>query len=97
MSFCRWQRDGLVLCLKVKPGAKQNRWLGLLGEQLKVQITTPPEHGLANLALLKFVAKTFGVPQKSLSLGRGERSGQKEVHIHGDRSDLEEKLARIPQ
>ena len=83
-----WRReDGgdLVLALHVQPGARRTAVAGLYGAgveaRLKVALAAPPVDGKANAALLRYLAAAFGVPQKSVTLERGEASRQKTVRI----------------
>jgi uncharacterized protein len=83
-----WRReDGgdLVLLLHVQPGARRTAVAGLYGAgveaRLKVALAAPPVDGKANAALLRHLAAAFGVPQKSVTLERGETSRQKTVRI----------------
>lgn len=48
---------------------------------LKVRITTAPEAGKANKALLKFLAKEWGVSTSSLSISSGETSKYKKIRL----------------
>lgn len=46
---------------------------------LKVRITAPPEDGKANTALVKFLAREWGVPARALSIVSGETSRYKRL------------------
>lgn len=48
---------------------------------LRVRVQGAPEEGKANAALLKFLAKTWGVRASSLSVVQGEKSRYKRVQI----------------
>lgn len=50
-------------------------------EQLVVYVTAPPEDGKANKAMLRLLAKHFGVPPSRLTLLRGQTSRNKLVRI----------------
>jgi len=50
---------------------------------LKVRVSAPPEDGKANAALIKTLAKAFGVPPGRLSLIAGAKARRKIVHIAG--------------
>lgn len=83
-----WRReDGgdLVLALHVQPGAKRTGVAGTHGEgtglRLKLRLAAPPIDGKANAELLRFLAASFGVPQRNVALLRGEASRQKTVRI----------------
>lgn len=79
-----WQRsDGnrLTLTLHVQPGVKRTEVAGLHGDALKIKLAAPPVDGKANAALLKFIAETFGVPLRQVTLKQGEKSRRKVVEI----------------
>jgi hypothetical protein len=83
-----WRReDGgdLVLLLHVQPGAKRTAVAGLHGAgaaaRLKLRLAAPPVDGKANGELLRYLADAFGVPQKRVTLERGEASRQKTVRV----------------
>lgn len=56
--------------------AAQQRWL-------KVRLTAAPEDGKANRALLKLLAKAWGVPASSLEILSGETSRHKRIRYRG--------------
>jgi uncharacterized protein (TIGR00251 family) len=72
-----------TLAIKVIPNAPRNEVVGWLGESLKVKIQAPPVEGRANEALCEFLAGTFGLPRRAVSLVRGDTSRQKVVRIEG--------------
>jgi uncharacterized protein (TIGR00251 family) len=88
MADVPWRREegdgaahALVLNLHVQPGAKRTEIAGTHGEALKIRLAAPPVEGRANAALLRWLADAFGVPQRAVSLVRGETSRQKTVRI----------------
>jgi uncharacterized protein (TIGR00251 family) len=84
----RWRREegaDLVLALHVQPGAKRTGVAGIHGEgedaRLKLRLAAPPVDGKANVELLRYLAEAFGVPQRNVTLLRGESSRQKTVRV----------------
>ena len=65
----------------MQPKASRDAFVGLYGERLKVQITAPPVDGKANMHLLKYIGKEFGVAKTRVSIIRGESSRQKMLAI----------------
>jgi uncharacterized protein YggU (UPF0235/DUF167 family) len=51
---------------------------------LRVHLTAAPVDGAANRALLALLAKTLDIPQRALTLARGERARDKVVRVDGD-------------
>ena len=50
---------------------------------LRVRVSAPPVDGAANEALLRLLAKRFGVPRSALRIVSGETSRMKVVEIDG--------------
>jgi len=46
-----------------------------------VRITAPPVEGKANTHLIRFLAKSFGVPRSQVTLLGGDRSRPKRIAI----------------
>lgn len=60
---------------------------------LKVRVASPPVAGAANAALIKLLAKHFGVSKSALRLAAGETARIKTIEIAGNPTEL---LGRIP-
>ena len=73
--------DALVLTLHVQPGAKRTQLAGRHGDALKLRLAAPPVEGRANDALRAFLADAFGVPQRKVTIVRGEASRDKIARI----------------
>jgi uncharacterized protein (TIGR00251 family) len=79
-----WLRDegeALVLALRVQPGAKRTEVAGTHGAALKLRLAARPIEGEANAALLRWLADSFGVPQRNVTLLRGSKSRMKTVRV----------------
>jgi hypothetical protein len=79
-----WRRidvGALVLTLHVQPGAARTQVVGVHGDALKIKLAAPPVDGKANDALLHFLAETFGVPLRRVTLVRGQTARAKVVRI----------------
>lgn len=85
--------EGAWLEVKVIPGARQTRILGIREERLCIAVNAPPEKGKANRALLKFLAKTLGISRTSLEFVAGETSRLKRILVRG--LGAEEVLKRL--
>lgn len=53
------------------------------GERLKVKLAAPPVEGKANNELRSFLADLLSIPQKNVSITRGENARHKTVAITG--------------
>ncbi len=84
-SWCRWEKDDLLINLRVQPKAGRDTFVEPYGNFYKVQIKAPPADGKANTHLLRFLAKTFGVRQHDVLLEQGAKSRNKRIRIHSPR------------
>ncbi|MFH1362323.1 MAG: DUF167 domain-containing protein [bacterium] len=66
---------------KVIPRAKVNKIVEESKGHLKVHLTAPAKEGRANEALVKALAKHFGVKKRQVKIVRGEKSRQKVIEI----------------
>lgn len=75
------------LHLKVVPGASRDAIAEVIGERLKVRVTTPPESGRANRAVAALLARPLGVPASALRVVRGHRTARKTLEVRGIEAD----------
>lgn len=80
-----WRRIGpdgsITLDIHCQPGAKRTEVAGLYGTAIKIRLAAPAIGGRANEALVAFLAKSFGVPRRNVTLTRGETGRAKTVHV----------------
>lgn len=85
--------EGIVLALHVQPRASKNEIVGVLGEELKIRLTSPPVEGAANKLCCSFFARLFGLPGRDVELVGGEKSRHKRLLLRGvDLRQVEEML-----
>ncbi len=82
-----------TLELKIIPNAPRDAIVGWLGPALKVKVHAPALDGRANDALLSFLAAQLGVPRRTVTLLRGDKSRQKIIRL--DSLDLPEVRRRL--
>ena len=78
---------GVLVPVKVVPGASRSRVVGILDGALKVAVAAPPEKGKANKALIKILADTFDLPKNRVSIEQGQSAQHKIVLLHGANAD----------
>ena len=88
---------GIRVALRVTPRASRNRIDGVRLDaagrpHLAVRVNAPPEGGKANTAVVKLLAKAWGVAPSRLSVVAGARNRRKTVHVAGDADRLLERL-----
>ncbi|MDX2148485.1 MAG: DUF167 domain-containing protein [Planctomycetota bacterium] len=76
-------RAGARLAVKVVPGARRAAIVGLLGERLKVRVSSPPERGRANEELCELLARALGVARSAVEVVGGESRPEKQVRVMG--------------
>jgi uncharacterized protein (TIGR00251 family) len=73
-----------LLNIRVQPRALRNKFMALSEEgALKVRVTAAPTGGKANDAVLKLLAKSFGVATGALTIVRGDTSRNKVIKVEG--------------
>lgn len=75
--------EGVLLPIRAKPRAKRAGLLGTREGALLVGVTTPPEKGKANRAILHVLAQALRVPKSSLEIVQGETRREKVVLLRG--------------
>ena len=80
-QFYRWQKDELLLSIKIQPSACRDEIAGVHGTQIKIRIKAPPVDGRANDRLISHLAKLFAVPRSRITIVSGEASRNKRVAI----------------
>lgn len=93
----RRSSGGVTVRLRVTPRGGADRIEGVGqdagGEaHLKLRVSAIAENGKANGAVLKLLAKAWGVPRSALSLVSGETGRTKVIEVAGDPDEL---LARV--
>ena len=73
-------QSGAEIAVRVTPRAARNAVL-VDGDRLRVTVTTIPEDGKANAAVIKLLAKALGVAKSRLVLVRGASSRDKLFRI----------------
>ena len=73
--------NNLILTLHIQTGAKYTEVAGLHGDALKIKLAASPVEGKANAALIKFLAKSFDVSLRQITLKQGAKSRRKVVEI----------------
>lgn len=83
--------------VRLNPKASRDRIDGLHagadgGPVLKARVTAPPEGGKANAALIRLLAREWGLPKSLLTIATGASDRRKTLIIEGDSKALLEQL-----
>lgn len=76
-------REGVRLAVRVQPRAAQSEVAGLFGDRIRIRLAAPPVDGAANEALVRFLAETFGLPSRAVTITGGHASRSKTVVVAG--------------
>jgi uncharacterized protein (TIGR00251 family) len=71
------------LNVRVHPGSSKNMITGYTDGILNVKITTRPEKGKANEALIKFLGGLLSISKSRISISKGNTSRNKLIIIQG--------------
>ncbi|MGD1011061.1 MAG: DUF167 domain-containing protein [Acidimicrobiales bacterium] len=74
---------GIVLRVRVQPGAGRSSVTGHHGDALAIRVAAPPLAGRANAECLELIADLFGVRKSGVELVSGDRSRLKRVRVGG--------------
>jgi uncharacterized protein len=85
----------ITINVKVIPGSSRDAVVGLLGGNLKVKVSAPPEGGRANKSLAKILAKWLEISPDKVLIKSGHQSQRKIVEIHSVKPEQYE--AKISQ
>jgi hypothetical protein len=78
------ERDGKVrIPVRAQPRASRSEIIGEHDGAVKIRIAAPPVDGAANHELIRFLARTLGVPQSSLEITSGSSGKTKLVEVSG--------------
>ncbi len=90
-----WE-NGAAFSVKAHAGAKRDGVSGLHGGMLKVEVTTAPEKGRANKAIIKLLAKKLNVGTGDLVLLSGETGRTKRFGVRGiDANTLRDRILSL--
>src|ERR1700675_4950370 len=83
------RRGSVRLAVRLTPKAASDRIVGLIedghgGWALKAAVTAPPVDGKANAALIKLLARHFGLKQRDLAVINGSTDRSKIIEMLGD-------------
>jgi uncharacterized protein (TIGR00251 family) len=71
-----------LLKVYVQPKSSGNEIVGPYRDGIKVKITAPPAEGKANEALIRLLAREWGLSPSSIEIVRGLHTREKTLKIH---------------
>lgn len=88
-AWCSQTPQAIRLAVQITPNAKRSEVIGVLDDVLKIRLQAPPVEGKANLALIRFIAATLGLPKSAVTLMHGQTSKRKLLEIHAPQLTLD--------
>ena len=73
----------MILHIRVKANAKENKVGEIINDRLIVSVQAPAVDGKANDAIRKVLAKHFKVKQRDIKIISGEKSRDKKIEVAG--------------
>ncbi|MBI4719307.1 MAG: DUF167 domain-containing protein [Planctomycetes bacterium] len=83
MLDLRADDGGVIIAVKVVPGASATRLAGRWENRAKITVAAPAEKGKANEALAAFLAKLLGVRKRDVEVIAGHTTPLKSVRVTG--------------
>ncbi|KAG6440113.1 hypothetical protein BBOV_II003655 [Babesia bovis T2Bo] len=87
-------KGGLLLKVRVKPGAKVTQLVGDFEDLLGIQVSAPPREGACNEALVEFVCDILSLKKRDVALISGHKSREKVLSISGIEPSIAEERLR---
>ncbi len=75
--------EGVVIRVRAQAGSQRNGVVGLREDEIMLCVTSPPEKGRANDAILKLLAKTLGIARSRVNLITGHTNRHKRFCVQG--------------
>ena len=74
---------GVSFAVRIQPRASKNEVAGVLGDEIKIRVTSPPVDGEANKALCAFLGRLLGIPPRRVEIVIGHRGRRKVIRVAG--------------
>ncbi|HWR44758.1 DUF167 domain-containing protein [Sporomusa sp.] len=75
--------DGISFKVRVQPRSSKSAVGGIIGDSLKINLTSPPVDGEANAACIAFIASLFKVAKSTVIITSGQTSRSKIIKVIG--------------
>lgn len=87
----------MLIEIRVRPNASRNKVGGTVGDppRLVVAVQAPDVDGKANEAVVKELAKVFGVRPRDFTIVFGELGRDKRIVVEGNEEDLQKRYEAL--
>lgn len=79
--------EAVTFGVHVQPRASRNEICGVMGDELKIRLTSPPVEDAANRLCVEFLAKLLKVAKTDVAIIAGTRSRHKTIRVNGCSAD----------
>jgi len=83
LASVRPHARGTMLSVQAVPRASRSEIVDISGDRCRMRVKAAPVEGEANAALITFIAKTFGLTKRQVSLEHGAQGKQKTFLLAG--------------
>jgi hypothetical protein len=88
---------GVLLPVKIVPGARRTKYLGEWQGRARIAVAAPPEKGRANEAVVEFLAGLLGLAPRRLAVVSGHAHPLKTIRIEGAAADDVAAALQLPR
>lgn len=92
MKYLNITKSGVSLSVKLTPGAKKTKIIGVYGDSIKISVAQAPVDGKANQELVEFLAQIFALKKSQIAIIRGQTSPRKVLELQGAKLDFLSKI-----
>lgn len=75
--------EGCVMVVKAQPAARQDRIIGIHHGILKISVTSVPDKGKANKAIVRILSEKLTVKRSQIEIVNGKKSAKKSILFRG--------------
>lgn len=95
MAWYEEKHGCIMISVKVIPRAAKDSIQGIMGDELKIRIQAPPVDGRANVHLIRFLSKHWGIARDSIEIVSGLTGRRKRIRILNPPDGLLDELNNI--
>jgi uncharacterized protein (TIGR00251 family) len=87
--------DGVVIAVRAVPGSSRAGVQGVVGDELRVKVCSPPVDGRANEELCEVVAAALGVKARLVTVVGGQLARSKQVLVRAELESVQTALEAV--
>ena len=83
---------GVLLAVTVRAAARRNQLGPIHDGRLRISVTTAPEKGKANQAVVRLLANTLAIPKNQITIVQGMTNPHKSIWMNSSCDEIERRL-----